>query len=77
MVTPVLFQTPVKVVFYSAVMMCGGRFHVLMGDSRSQTSKTCSFVVMFKWFEYRIYHKYWDLSSPANLFLSLLMLHSL
>ena len=27
MVTPVLFQTPVKVGFFSAVMMCDGRFH--------------------------------------------------
>ena len=35
MVTPVLFQSPVKVGFYRLVMMCGGRFHVLMGDSRS------------------------------------------
>ena len=27
MVTPVFFQTPVKVGFFSAVMMCDGRFH--------------------------------------------------
>ena len=29
MVTPVLFQTPVEVGFFSAVMVCGERFHVL------------------------------------------------
>ena len=68
MVTPVLFQTQVKVSFFSAVMMCGGRFHVLMGDSRGQTSRTCLFVAMFKWFECRIYHKYWDFSVPLQTF---------
>ena len=41
-----------------------------MGDSRSQTSKTCLFVVMFKCFEYRIYHKYLDISAPLQTFIS-------
>ena len=68
MVTPVLFQTPVEVGFFSTVMMCGERFHVFRGDSRSQTSKTCLFVVMFKCFEYRMYYKYWDFSVPLQAF---------
>ena len=67
MVTPALFQTPVEV-FLSAVMMCGERFHVFRGDSRSQTSKTCLFVVMFKCFEYRTCHKHWDFSVPLQTF---------
>ena len=72
MVTPVLFQTPLRC-FFSAVMVCGERFHVLRVVSRSQTSQACLFVVMFKLFEYRIYHKYWVLfSSSANFFFSLL-----
>ena len=41
---------------------------MLMGESRSQTSKTCLFVAMFKWFGYRIYHKYWDFSVPLQTF---------
>ena len=42
---------------------------MLMGESMSHTSKTCLFVVMFKWFGYRIYHKYWTSQFPCKLFL--------